>query len=254
MAQHAVERVCQLLELVVGVDLGPQLRVPATDLLADVPQMFQRFDHDVANDHVQNHHRHENGQNADRCQYGAVPRDCVSNLPTWNSHFDDADWVCCWIREQHGVGLTGGIQDFELSMTSDATVLPIDGLVVVDFLGCGQTTAVDLHRGDIRSGVGALKLDRPRATVRAANDDIIQAYRARVLKGRFDVGIRRIERNGDAFLTVVCERERAPGRSIRQNDDLLLVLRRRTTTAIPCRHDCLRKRFKSENSLDVYGI
>ena len=40
VAQHAVERGCQILELVAGVDFGPQRDVAAADFVADVAQVL----------------------------------------------------------------------------------------------------------------------------------------------------------------------------------------------------------------------
>ena len=51
----------QSFELVAGVDLGPQGRVAAADLVADVAQVAQRLDDHVAHDDVRGEHRQKDG-------------------------------------------------------------------------------------------------------------------------------------------------------------------------------------------------
>ena len=61
VAQHAVEGHGQLLELVAGVDVGPQRDVAAADRVAHVAEVPQRLDDHVADDDVGGDHRQEDG-------------------------------------------------------------------------------------------------------------------------------------------------------------------------------------------------
>ena len=52
VAEHAVEGVGQVLELVAGLDLGPHVELAAADVVAHVAQVLERLDDHVADDDV----------------------------------------------------------------------------------------------------------------------------------------------------------------------------------------------------------
>ena len=85
VAQHAVEGRGQLLELVAGVDVGPERGVAAAHGVAHVAQMPQRLDDHVADDGIQGDHRQEDGDDGRGDEDGAVIGDVLAGRPRWRS-------------------------------------------------------------------------------------------------------------------------------------------------------------------------
>ena len=85
VAQHAVEGHGQLLELVAGVDVGPQRDVAAADGVAHVAEVPQRLDDHVADDGVGGDHRQEDGDDGGGQEDGPVLVDAAAGSARWGS-------------------------------------------------------------------------------------------------------------------------------------------------------------------------
>ncbi len=64
----------QILELVAGVDVGPQRDIAAADLVAHVAQVFERFDDHVTHDEPGTQHRPKHGNDGERQQHRPIVR------------------------------------------------------------------------------------------------------------------------------------------------------------------------------------
>ena len=84
--QHAVERLGQILELVVRVDLRPHLHLAAAHVVAHVPQVLERLDDHVAHDQVQGDHGHEDGEDGHGDQDGARVADRLGRAGIGQNH------------------------------------------------------------------------------------------------------------------------------------------------------------------------
>ena len=73
--EHLIERVGEVFEFVVGVDVGSLIQVAAGHRIAHVAQVIERLDHDVFDDVIQRDHRQKDRQNADRQENCARLRD-----------------------------------------------------------------------------------------------------------------------------------------------------------------------------------
>ena len=85
MPQHAVERHGQLLELVAGVDVGPQRDIAAADRVAHVAEVAQRFHDHVTHDDVGGEHRQENGDDGRGHEDRLVPVQRLARWRHWGS-------------------------------------------------------------------------------------------------------------------------------------------------------------------------
>ena len=102
VAEHAVEGVAQVLELVAGLDLAAHVQLAGRDGVADLLQVLDRLDDDVADDEVAAGHdeqgRHQGGGDED----GPVDVDLIVDRLDGHGDLDDGDQI---VFLQVGVGL-----------------------------------------------------------------------------------------------------------------------------------------------------
>ena len=74
VAQHAVEGVAEVLELVAGLDLAADVQLAGGDGVADLLEVLDRLDDDVADDEVAAGHDEQRGDEGGGDEQGAVKR------------------------------------------------------------------------------------------------------------------------------------------------------------------------------------
>ena len=72
VAEHAIESMAQILEFVAGLDLAADVELPGRDGVADLLEMLDRLDDDVADDDLAAGHDEQGGHQGRRDEQGPV--------------------------------------------------------------------------------------------------------------------------------------------------------------------------------------